>query len=471
MIQRHRTWIYCAAGVPVALFLSMPAAIAQPVFEERVIHEHPKPAATQPVPRVAELIAELSADSWEKRQAGAQLLLGMGPKIQPQLQWALEREQSAVPAEDLRFGAVPGNRVQMGPGWLLPRHAYHELRVLIDHMAERGNSAGSVITLRHKDAPLPDVLRDLGKQADAELGVVSSETNLEWVDKTRVTVDVEGANLWQALRALQRNTGVGPVYYAGHNRLMLDMKKSSVPLDAPGLGVSGPILIVPLLAQNDKSLRLILQAFVEPKVSNAGEHAKVELDECVDEQGRSLLAPGPRAFASSPNERHWIWKVPIDLASAGTLHRIKSIKGRFSIGIGPADEIMTLGPLSEAKGKSIRLDGVEILVKQFVATGSQHRIDLDVSAPADSPYMRFTTDTGVNVWDASRKTMRSQASRIGIRHEAGRDVASWSLLTAENAPAPATLVWKSPSSPAETRWFTLPFELHDIAVTPAVDKK
>jgi hypothetical protein len=472
MIVRHRQRVCCAAAVLAAVVLSMPAAMAQPGPQQRIVYERPKPATVQPTARVAELVAELSDDSREKREAAARALLEMGPPIQPQLQSALEREQAAVPAEELRVGPVPGsNRMQMGRGYVLPRYAYHELRVLIDHMDERRHTAGSVITLHYKDAPLTDALRDLGKQADTDVGVESFAT-LDWVASTRATVDVEGVNFWQALRAIQQNTGAGPVYYAGGNWLRLDMRNSSVPLGAAGAVASGPVLIVPISAQHTQSggVRLTLQAFVEPKVSNSGVHAMVQLDECVDEQGRSLLPPGPRTFASSRNQNHWTWKVPIDLAAVGPGRRIKTIKGRFGIGVGPADQIMTLANLAQAQGKSIRLDGVEVMVRRFTATGSQHRVDLEASAPAGSPYtLIFSTEPGAYLWDDSRQTVLAHRTFGGVRREADREVASWSLVTGENAAAPATLVWKPPASPAETRWFTVPFELHGLAIASSVE--
>ena len=55
-----------------------------------------------------------------------------------------------------------------------------------------------------------------------------------------------------------------------------------------------------------------------------------------------------------------------------------------------------------------------------------------------------------------------QAGRLlkEIRHVAGRDVIAWNLFFAKQL-RPTTLAWRTP---AGTRWLTVPFELHDLAM-------
>ncbi len=45
-----------------------------------------------------------------------------------------------------------------------------------------------------------------------------------------------------------------------------------------------------------------------------------------------------------------------------------------------------------------------------------------------------------------------------VRHEAGRDKICWGVYFSKRI-TPETLVWLTPP---ETRWLTVPFELHDL---------
>lgn len=182
----HRAVCSAAAVLAAALlWASESQAQPGPSYPGIVVYERPKLEVAQPAGRVAELIAALGSQSAEQRQEAARALLAMGTGIRPQLAWALEREEAAVPASDLR------QPIPLGPGYVLPRYAHHELTVLISHVDEQLASAASVITLRYKDAPLTDVLRDLGRQANTQVHVPASYQPLDWVGAARVTVDVE----------------------------------------------------------------------------------------------------------------------------------------------------------------------------------------------------------------------------------------------------------------------------------------
>ena len=121
-----------------------------------------------------------------------------------------------------------------------------------------------------------------------------------------------------------------------------------------------------------------------------------------------------------------------------------------------------------------------------------NEVHIEVSAPAGSPAARTfgdSPDWNISLFDESREEMRvaymkgawmeagvmmcdafgegkpvtpPEAGRQfrEVRHEAGRDVMCWNLYFSKRL-KPATLLWLTPP---ETRWLTVPFELHDLAM-------
>lgn len=463
-------------SLAILLVLVASGAMGQPVFQQRMVYQRPPPAGTEPTRRVAELIGRLSDESSVKRQTAARALLKMGPAVEPQLQWA--RQHGELGGQSLSWPPyhVPAaNQWRADPRHLLPWHEQNELDVLISHLDEQRRSKISIITLHHQAALLTNVLCDLGRQADADVAVGNFYASLDWIDTNRVTVNVDRVNFWEAMRAIQQSTGLAPLHGNGQNRLVLTKGYSNVYSGVAGSVVSGPLLIVPLPAERAPSMadnqrrdtagvKLTLQAFAEPKLSEIGPHALVRLDKCVDDRGRSLMLDGQRIFASSEGYNTWAWTVPLHLAKLEPGRRIKTLKGQFSVGLGLSDRYMTITNLIHAQGMSRELDGLAVLVKQVTAIDSQYRIDVELSAPKDSPYTRSfsaSSEAYLWVWDNAQGTIVSQKVFHGLRRETEQDVGSWSLITPENGPPPATLGWMTPT---ETRWHTVPFELHDIVV-------
>src|SRR5215211_5489834 len=96
----------------------------------------------------------------------------MGAAVEPQLRWAREHGENggrplSWPVQHVR----EGNKWVQDPRHLRPWHAENELDVLLSHLEEQRRSETSIITLRYENAPLTNVLRDLGRQADTDVVV------------------------------------------------------------------------------------------------------------------------------------------------------------------------------------------------------------------------------------------------------------------------------------------------------------
>src|SRR5258708_3951709 len=144
----------------------------------------------------------------------------MGLAIEPQVRWALRQEEPPLTFPFLPE-QVKSNRFELDPKLTQPRYAVHELEVIASHLEEMRQAQASVITLRYRDAPLTNVLADLGKQACAEISVGSVYwDSLDWIKTNRVTVDVNRASYWQAMRAIEKGAGLTELFQ-NLNRLLL----------------------------------------------------------------------------------------------------------------------------------------------------------------------------------------------------------------------------------------------------------
>jgi hypothetical protein len=439
------------------------AAIAQPVFVERMIYERPPPETREPAGEVAKLIGKLSDESSETRRTAAAALLKMGHVVEPQVRWARQHgENGANPLSWSMQHLREGNKWGQDPRHLRPWHAENELDVLISHLEEKRHSGTSIITLQFNATPLTNVLREFGRQANADVAV-GGWYSLPKIDGARMTISVERVNFWDALQAIRDRSGLTATHVNAQNRLVLTVATSNKALQTPGAVVSGALRIAAVSKSNDASgTRLTLAAFVEPKFSGSRPHAMVTLADCADDHGQSLIANGKTQFPSLESPNTYAWTVPVDLRPLASGRKIKVLRGHFSVGIGPTDRYMTITNVLKSQGKSRELDGLKVTLKSVKAQGS--KIDVELSAPAGSPSSRtFSASLELDVWlwDESRATIISEKLFHGTRREGDQDIASWTLTTPPNSLPPATLVWKTP---AETRWHTVPFELHDIAV-------
>jgi len=475
-----------AICVGTLLLMGVPA-IAQPSPYSKTIsiYDRPKPAAQQPTAQVAKWIAALSDESSRKREAAAQSLLKMGPKIEPQLQWTLDRE----PPVDLTWttSGPPLHIMHMGPGYALPRYAYHSLSVLIDHFDEERWGGPSVVTLHYKDALLTDILRDFGNQIHVGISISATSNGLpdkllDWVPTARRTIGVDRMNYWRALQTLLEGL---PLKVAGHGELILRVTNEYVPsgpgplaFDGRDAVASGSMLIAPFLTESGGST-LLLRALTEARVTGVTDRAIVRIDACTDDLGRSLLNGKTREFVSPPNEdKHgfvydpWNWQVAIPLSPLAPGRRIGTIRGHFGVGIAPPIQSMALPGLMQPGVHSVSFDGVVVTVKSITPSGPFFVLRGEMSAPVDSPDGSAESQSLPDIWlvynlnlgvmDMANVNIRRDIKYGPARHEGRKVVVDWTMTTVLDKGQPTTLRWQTPQ---ETRWLMVPFELHDIAVS------
>jgi hypothetical protein len=363
VIRRIYTAIGAALLAATAMLCGPSAAIAQPgpIIKKIPVYERPKAATSQPTGYVAALIPALSDPSPATRKAAQQSLLKMGPEIEPQLQWALAEEEAAAALSDAQNPAIEKRFVRgVGltrnqPEHVLPRYAWHELSVLIDHFNEQRRASPPLITLHYTDAPLTNVLRDFGHQIDTDVsmgmqsGYMDPQAKLQdWVATARETINVDRVNYWEALQTVVQGlplaTGdMDRFLQVGFDRVYLGLfpHRPKIAWNQPGSVVSGPMLIAASVA--DSGTTLTLRANAEPGLTGLDSKAMVRIEAVSDDLGHSLLPNDKRIFAPVsddnreyvPSDGYRAWRVDIPLLPLGSGRRIATVRGQFGIGTGP----------------------------------------------------------------------------------------------------------------------------------------
>jgi len=484
-----------AAVVAVAAYASG-ASQAQPGPNTIEIYKPPAAATIEPTGRIAALIATLADPSWQKRDAAEHALIAMGPTIEPQVRWALAREDAAVPEADLLGKPTGGSprRVVYGLGSVLPRDADHELAVVLNHLEEQRAGTTSRFTLHYANAPLPEILRDFGAQTGMPLAVQAYAAPVDWVASARASIDVDGVTYWDALRVMHRTLGLSRFDFGRRSGNLVasyraTTSRAPVPdpepfaLDAPSETVSGPFLIAPLSVESRHSVNLatgaetttmvlMIVATAEPRI-RLGQSAIVTVDVCTDDEGRSLLIGDQRVFVGGPSDaRDWYWQIPITLAAPAAGRRIGALRAHLGVGIGPPGQYIVLANV-KANGQ-LHFDGNVVTARwntRSVITASE--INLEISVPAGSPMSRVRsvdvygpTPLGYfSVLDQDRQSIGQMSFFWDSSRQGNRDVVRGYIQMYDPTQMPTTLRWLTPN---ETRWMTVPFELHDIGVPPVV---
>ncbi len=482
--------------------------MGQPGAGIRSLQVSPRPeiGASKPEGRAAELIGRLASESPEERRAAERALIEIGPGVEHQVRWAWQQEEPALTFPFLNV-AANSNRFILDPRLLRPHDALYGMEVVLSHLEEQPQLQRSFITLHYRDALVTNVLADLGRQAGAEISAGSMYWGpLDWLKTNRMTINVNRVTYWQAMERIEQTAGLAETFNNLNRPLLVLREPFTLPpgrRGTEGSVVSGPLRITPVSLELARSLdyrdggksarvKLTVQACAEPKVWNSGQHALVQVDECLDDRGRSLLLEGARTFPSIEEHQYWYWNVPVELGAPGPGRRIMSFKGRFNVALTVDQRYLSITNLMQAQGQSREFDGLRVTVMEVSEKDYYNEVHVDVSAPAGSPYARTfgdSPDWNLSVFDKSREEMNvaymrgvwveaevmmwdafgegkpvtpPQAGRQfrEVRHAAGRDVMSWNLYFSKRL-RPATLLWLTPP---ETRWLVVPFELHDLAM-------
>jgi hypothetical protein len=168
--------------------------------------------------------------------------------------------------------------------------------------------------------------------------------------------------------------------------------------------------------------------------------------------------------------------------------RIATIKGRFGVATGPPGMDIVIADLTRAEIQPFEFDGVIVTVTSVRKNAAEY-VAGELSAPSDSPLGNAMSEKNAagelehalnrlnsfGLIDADGRIIRREVEFDGIRSEGDRVVITWKLKPTELTRlsaiqlratdvcniqcVPAALKW---STPSDTRWLMVPFELHGI---------
>jgi hypothetical protein len=107
-------------------------------------------------------------------------------------------------------------------------------------------------------------------------------------------------------------------------------------------------------------------------------------------------------------------------------------------------------------------DGWEMTVKSVTRTGSMYSVSGELSLPIDAPAGPQGYHLFLSLVDEARWSIVDRNRSVRLRQEGDRAIEDWTVNSSEPGRIPAALIWDTPDA---TRWFTEPFEFHDVTVT------
>ena len=344
--------------------------------------------------------------------------------------------------------------------------------------------------MHYKDAPLQGVLEDFASQADADLGV-QRRPIVDYAKSRRISIDLDRADFWTALRTISDRAGLRPQPYASDARMVFQVNANAMfggfDMFSDASKVSGGFLIIPWMcrlnrsvdyehdtdSQSDLWLELIVMA--EPKLRVINPSNQEWLQSCVDEHGQSMLG-GRRQSHFFNNGRGWWWTMQANLKEVPNMgQRIASLRGELKFNVQSRSELIQIDDPSKIQDLTKVAGNHTIVFKQLVNQGGQWRLHLSITNVGDKLPPRPTMNifSSLQILDAQNQPF-SQAGISSIaNHGQETDVTLNFIPYIANAPMmrtrangedqglgpPKTLRWEIPT---ETRVISAPFELTNL---------
>jgi hypothetical protein len=410
---------------------------------------------TRPTPQVLALVHDLTSDQFSTRQIAQQTLEQMGTEVAPQLRDILQDSS-------------------------LSDEAAARIRTALLRIQEGRQFGASVITIHCHDAPLAGVLQDFASQAGADLGVDRPEIR-PYVSSRRISLNLDHADFWTALRAVEDGSGLHARPDVGVAQMILDNSPGWFQPWSDRARVFGPCLIIPQSVSwtlqfgagvNTSSiLNINLAAKVEPKLRVVGEFSPNWLRECVDERGNDLRQPGPSFFYGG-NVQQWQWWIPLSAslrAVPGMGKKIARLRGEFDFTVQTKSQSIILDDLPAAHNVTCVAGDSTITIQKFALTNGQYQLQLTFAGPnAASGNWNIAQELISTLQILDQQNRPLQLISTSSSSSSTGQMAMTLGYSANGSPAgpPKKLRWEITT---ETRPMKIPFELDNIDLPHAED--
>ena len=249
--------------------------------------------------------------------------------------------------------------------------------------------APTLVSLNVNDGVADAVFAELSKQSNYPL-VPFDERAWGNALLPRVTVSLENAPFWKAMREVCAITGV-TLYSSGsgdRHIMLMPVRQGRQPnsMKCPAV-FSGPFMLVAASIQRssyvdlsvpDKPNRnagLTLVGYAEPKIKVVRTFYSAEVDEAVDEKGNSLLGPqaqGQRtvmAYGRVGTGSGLTWQMYVGLQTPpGTGEKIAKLRGKAKVSIQTKSEVLEIPDILKAEDVTKTVAGYTITFKKLTKT-------------------------------------------------------------------------------------------------------
>jgi hypothetical protein len=250
---------------------------------------------------------------------------------------------------------------------------------------ENASIGPTLITLKLDKVPASRAIDELAKKSGYPI-----RTNKYGGDDRKVSVDVTNQNFWSVFRDICQQ-GNYTIQNNGNNQLSVSQGGSStgpIYIDGPFMIMARSINLsssvqLQMRGAGNKNVSVQFSCFVEPKLQITQRPYYVQLTECTDDKGRSLVLNQPGMFdnfAEGGNQTMWEanaqLKIPENDAS-----RIASMKGSVRVIAATKTETMEFDDIGSAKNVTKTAGGYSLTVKNSSINNDQVTVNMTLVFP------------------------------------------------------------------------------------------
>jgi len=406
--------------------------------------------AIRPQPDVQSLVDQLAADSFTDRQSAFDSLSRMGRSIEPQLRGALDEHVTP--------------------------EATSRLEALIAQLNQWGDYGPSVITIHAQAAPMKKVLQDFAEQADADI-VIRSDAALAQINQSNVSIDLDHATFWDALRQMETICAAPLSVGSGEINFGQVQGQAVIPItDAPGT-IIGPFFIQPAATTINRTLTysanpgpatgtvsVRFTVNCEPKVTIVNNQLSCTGFQNTDDQGHALATISAQGQILGSLNGRTMWNLTdIFREVPGMGSHLKSVKANLQFSVQTAKEVVDIPDLIHAQGQTRTLDGGTLTVLSASADNGQFTTKLSYAGPVNPAPAATTISNNpfglAQYLDDSGRQL--PASNIQMQRNITNNSSTWiwtSVVQTANG-TPSKLRYEITT---DSRSMTVPIELHDL---------
>lgn len=408
--------------------------------------------STAPEESVDALVARLSSDEWQARQAAEDRLVQLGATAHE----ALARAARETDDPETRTRA----------------------EAALARIAENARTGASVITIKGESLTLREVVSQLSEQAGVPIDiyppVVADHHRAE-----RYRLDIDHQSFWEAIRNIGEATGFSIQQW---DHTGVKFMQGGPPIETGGV-ISGAFLItatrvsrsravdLPAAAGVHEDFHVHMVARAEPKLRLLRVSYTPRLIEAVDENGLSLLQRAGGYSVGSGYGSVGMWNLAARLECPPDVgRRIARLRGTIDVSIQTGTELLEVPDIQTARNVSRVVGTLGITINELTRSGDDWQLRITArpqgaSAEEWEHFKQTLTTADVRLLDEEGDVLpRSSYSSSGTPERVELNLTYQSRPQRGNRPAagePVRMVW---SVPTGTRDLSVPFEFEDLPI-------